>query len=96
MGTTWELRTATSVPRSIHDIEMDLRNKTTSEFRTVLDSPLGVPNSQVPLYCQYVYIGIMSLTLQPLHGLVFTKKLYLGHHILAINENASLDIINIA
>ena len=29
---------------------MDLRNKTTSEFRTVLDSPLGDPNSQVPLY----------------------------------------------
>ena len=30
IGTTWELRTATSVPRSIHYIEMDLRNKTTS------------------------------------------------------------------
>ena len=29
---------------------MDLRNKTTSEFRTVFGSPLGVPNSQVPLY----------------------------------------------
>ncbi len=29
---------------------MDLRNKTTSEFRTVLDSPFGVPNSQVSLY----------------------------------------------
>ena len=35
---------------SILHIEMDLRNKTTSEFSTVLDSPLGVPNSQVPLY----------------------------------------------
>ncbi len=45
-----ELRTATSVPRSIQHIEKDLRNKTTSEFRTVLDSPLGVPNSQAPLY----------------------------------------------
>ncbi len=51
IGTTWELRTATSVPRSIQHIEMDLGNKTTSEFRTVLDSPLGVPNSQAPLYC---------------------------------------------
>ncbi len=29
---------------------MDLRNKTTSEFRTVFLSPLGVPNSQVSLY----------------------------------------------
>ncbi len=28
---------------------MNLRNKTTSEFRTVFYSPLGVPNSQVPL-----------------------------------------------
>ncbi len=35
---------------SIHYIEMDLRNKTISEFRTVSDSPLGVPNSQLPLY----------------------------------------------
>ncbi len=50
IGTTWELRTATSVPRSIHYIEMDLRNKTTSEFRTVIDSLLDVPNSQVSLY----------------------------------------------
>ncbi len=45
IGTTWQLRTATSVPRYIHYIEIDLRNKTTSEFRTVFDSPLGVPNS---------------------------------------------------
>ncbi len=52
IGTTWELKTATSVPRPIHYIEMDLRNKTTSEFRTVFDSPLGVPNSQVPLYME--------------------------------------------
>ncbi len=29
---------------------MDLRNNTTSEFRTVFDSPLGVPNSEVSLY----------------------------------------------
>ncbi len=34
----------------IQYIEMDLRNKTTSEFRTVFHSPLGVPSSQVPLY----------------------------------------------
>ncbi len=47
--TTWELRTTTLVPRPIHHIDMDLRNKTTSEFRTVLDSPLRVPNSQVSL-----------------------------------------------
>ncbi len=50
IGTTWELRTATSGPRSIHHTEMGLRNKTTSEFRIVLYSPLVVPNSQVPLY----------------------------------------------
>ncbi len=51
-GTTWKLRTATSFSKSIHYIEMALRNKTTSEFRTVFDSPLGVPNSKVPLYIQ--------------------------------------------
>ncbi len=28
IGTNWELKTPTSVPRSIHYIEMDLRNKT--------------------------------------------------------------------
>ncbi len=41
IGTTWELRTTTSVPRLIQHIhvEMDLRNKTTSEFRTVFHSP---------------------------------------------------------
>ncbi len=50
IGTTWELRTATSVPRPIQYVEMDLRNKTTSELRTVFHSPLGVPNFQVPLY----------------------------------------------
>ncbi len=50
MGTTWELRTATPVPRPIQYTEMDLRNKTTSELRTVFHIPLGVPNSQVPLY----------------------------------------------
>ena len=44
IGTTWELRTATSVPRPIQYTEMDLENKNTSEFRTVFHSPLGVPN----------------------------------------------------
>ena len=39
IGTTWELRTATSDPRSIDYTEMDQRNKTTSEFRTVLTIP---------------------------------------------------------
>ncbi len=31
---------------SIQYIGMDLRNKTTLEFRTAFESPLGVPNSQ--------------------------------------------------
>ncbi len=55
IGTTLKLRTATSVPRSIYQIEMDLRKRTTSEFRTVLDSPLDVLNSKVPasLYWNY-------------------------------------------
>ncbi len=34
-------------------VEMDLRNKTTPEFRTVFLSPLGVPNSQVSLYIAF-------------------------------------------
>ncbi len=34
IGPTWELRTATPVPRPIQYTEMDLRNKTTSELRT--------------------------------------------------------------
>ena len=54
IGTTWELRTATSVPRSIHYIGIDLKNKTTSEFRTIFDSPLGVPNYQASLYKQFI------------------------------------------
>ncbi len=41
---------------------MDMRNKTTPEFRTVLDSPLGVPNSQVsPYYESYVYLGSLGV-----------------------------------
>ncbi len=31
-------------------METDLGNKTTSEFRTIFHSPLGLPNSEVPLY----------------------------------------------
>ncbi len=50
IGTTWELRTATSVPMPIQYIEMDLGNKTTSEIRTAFHRPLGVPNSQVSMY----------------------------------------------
>ncbi len=34
---------------------MDLRNKTTSEFRTVFHSPFGVPNSEVPLYIDVLF-----------------------------------------
>ena len=49
IGTTWELRAAILVPMPIQYIEMDLRKKNTSEFRTVFHSPLGVPNSQVSL-----------------------------------------------
>ncbi len=37
---------------------MNLRNKTTLEFRTVFDSPLGVPNSQVSLY---MYVGTFAV-----------------------------------
>ncbi len=54
MGTTWELRAVTSVTMSTQYIETDLKNKTTSEFKTVSDNPLGVPNSQVPLYLALV------------------------------------------
>ncbi len=64
IGTTWELRTATLVPVSIRHTEMDLRNKTTAEFRTVLDSPLGVPNSQVPLYFLFHAKGSLHLRIQ--------------------------------
>ena len=50
IGTTWQLRTATAVPKSIQYTEMDLRNNTTSEWRTVFHSPLGVPNSWIPRF----------------------------------------------
>ena len=42
--------TTTPVPRPIQYKKMELRNKTTSELRTVFRSPLGIPNSQAPLY----------------------------------------------
>ncbi len=49
--TTWELRSTTSVPIPIqYIIVMVLRNKTTTEVRTVFDSPLGVLTSQLLLY----------------------------------------------
>ena len=35
---------------SVQYIEMGLRNKTASEFRTVFHSPLDVSNPQVSLY----------------------------------------------
>ncbi len=56
---------------------MDLGNKTTSEFRTVFDSPLGVPNSQVSLY----YHAVTP------HGNTCTNmKTYVGR------PNVSLDL----
>ncbi len=42
IGTTWELRAATLVPMPIQYIEVDLRNKTTYEFRSFSQS-LGCP-----------------------------------------------------
>ena len=54
IGTTWELRTSTPVPRPIQYIELDLRNKITSEFKTVFHSPLGVPNSL------YLILGVLD------------------------------------
>ncbi len=51
IGTPWELRTAASVRNYIQYMGMDLRNKTTSEFRTLFPSPLGVPNSR--FHCTY-------------------------------------------
>ncbi len=73
IGTTWELRTCTSVPRSIHYIVMDLRNKTTSEFRTDFHSPLGVPNSQRQLVMLYTFRHIDR---------IFREKIdwYFCHH----------------
>ena len=50
IGTTWKIRTVTSVPSHIQYIAIDLGNKTTSEFRIVFHTPLGVPNSQLSLY----------------------------------------------
>ncbi len=39
----------------IQYIEMDLRNKTTSEVRTVFHSPLGVPNSPGSTVFDYLF-----------------------------------------
>ncbi len=43
---------------------MNLRNKTTLEFRTVFGSPLGDPNSQVSLYMySHMYFHIYDIPL---------------------------------
>ncbi len=55
IGTTWEL-TAAPVPRPIQYIELDLRNKTTSEFRTVFSV------SWVSLILRY---AVYSLKVEP-------------------------------
>ena len=47
---------------------MNLRNKTTLEFRTDFGSPLGVPNSQVSLYIitnKDIYLKPMLLFMGP-------------------------------
>ncbi len=65
-------------------MEMGLRNKTTSEFRTVWTgqfSPLGVPASQVSLYIQ-----IMRFLLRTSHLLPFYVRLS-SHIALKNNEN---------
>ena len=43
IGTACELRTATSVPCPIYYIELDLRNKTSLEFRKFFSQSLGCP-----------------------------------------------------
>ncbi len=78
IGTTWELRTVTSVPRHIQYIEIELGNKTTSEFRTAFHSPLGVPNSQVPLY------NDMSAQVHIIHGRVPTY-MYMYDRLFCLN-----------
>ncbi len=57
----------------IQCIEMDLRNKTTSEFRTVSHGPLGVPNFEVPLYLIDLYGGLFTLP-SDLHTLGLGKE----------------------
>ncbi len=56
IGTIWELRAATSVPSPIQYTEMDLKNKTTSEFRTVFTVPWV---SLIPrFHCIYFYFSM--------------------------------------
>ena len=57
IGTTRELTTAALLRKSltlrynpIQYLEMDLRNKANSEFKTFFHSPLDVSSSQVSLY----------------------------------------------
>ncbi len=50
IGTTWILGPDTLISSPIHHMEIDLGNKTTSEFRTAFHRPSCGPNSQAPLY----------------------------------------------
>ncbi len=61
---------------------MNLRNRTTLEFRTVLGSPLGVPNSQVSLYIRLILKQGLALKCSlKVHGnflcLMFMDKIYM-------------------
>ena len=86
IGTTWQLRTSTGVPSPIQYMEMDLRNQTTSEFRIIFYSPLGVPNLQVSLYIFYRRFQTLLPSLQSflikedlaleLRGLIQHKHLF--------------------
>ncbi len=78
LGTSWELRTATPVPRPIQDIKIDLRNKTTSEFRTVFHSPLGVPNSKVPLYINVHGVTVVFTLSNSCYPLAYDRQLELA------------------
>ncbi len=71
IGTTWELGTTILFTGPMQYIDMDLGNKTTSEFRTVFHSPFGVPNSQVPLYVVLVFPSPTPLYFVLLYGKLF-------------------------
>ncbi len=57
-------------PSRMQYVEIDLRTKTTSEFRAVVLSPLGVPKSQVSLYLVN-QISRCSSNRKDVHGEVF-------------------------
>ena len=89
IGTTWELRPTTSVPRPIQYIVMDLRNKTISEFRTVFHSPLGVPNFQVPLY-------ISDIPSQSVHAVMLSYPVCCHYSLCmltAVNQKGKIKIV---